>query len=382
MNVEQLPNPQIAITQQHVFDLLARQFSELEHFWETFESLTSRSQPTSDEIENLFQWYGESLHSIGQECERSKFGGSGWTTLLDLEDLETNLICHHRPGVSFDSLISREAIALCVHVSRVIFFKCFLLSSGIALEKYAGSVSEMSGLTDRIASLSDKWKLWSRTDDSSCESKCVYPVWSENLAVADKEDAMKFLYQMTLGPLTRVTGTFKREMAKYGGGDLNAETRHAKWGDELSQFLQEYGMFNESADTEFLCHDELTDWHCRTAEIHMRLGNRERATELLRTAKEKLDGIEAKDIMVTKRGAHQLIVYQPVHPYLKFSLERRVLNDLLMATGQDSYRKDIAEMSRQLAMEIERRGWDYEQYLSEQYGPNRSLFDQHLDDVV
>lgn len=114
--------------------------------------------------------------------------------LLDFEDLEINLICYYRLGVFFDSLISCEVIVFCVYVFRVIFFKCFFFSLGIVLEKYVGLVSEMFGLIDWIVSLFDKWKLWSRIDDFSCESKCVYFVWSENFVVVDKEDVMKFLY--------------------------------------------------------------------------------------------------------------------------------------------------------------------------------------------
>lgn len=63
-------------------------------------------------------------------------------------------------------------------------------------------------------------------------------------------------------------------------------------------------MFNEFVDIEFLCYDELIDWYCWMVEIYMRLGNCECVMELLRIVKEKLDGIEVKDIMVIKRGVY------------------------------------------------------------------------------
>ena len=48
-------------------------FAETEGIWETFESITNRSQSCGDsQLEYLFQWFGETLDGKDRMCESLK----------------------------------------------------------------------------------------------------------------------------------------------------------------------------------------------------------------------------------------------------------------------------------------------------------------------
>ena len=365
-------------------------FAETEGIWETFKSITNRSQSSGDsQLEYMFQWFGETLDAMDHTYEAlKKSEGSDWEDTLDLLDkgkLKLSLICHHIEGserVSFDSLISQKTIAICAYVFRVIFFKCFLFVSGIALEKFKDteSGSDMARLIDRLSSLSNKWN-WFSTD--SCKER-VLDLWNDNISGEDEaEDVMKLLYQLILAPLSQVTQSViprEMDMLRDRVGDLNALACRAKWGDELCKFLQTLDEFFVLSDTVEFLYREFSQWHCYTAERLLDLGNSKRARELLDLAKGKLEGMNDK-IMVPDWGNNRLIKFHPVGPIWYLQLMDRVLQGLFKATGKDSYRKDIEENYTQMFNKVkEIWGSDFEKYASDE-SSSMSSFDLQLGDI-
>ena len=365
-------------------------FAETEGIWETFESITNRSQSCGDsQLEYMFQWFGETLDGKDRMCESlKKSEGSDWEDTLDRLDkrmLKLSLMCHHIEGserVSFDSLISPKAIAICSYVCTVISFRCFLFVSGIALEKFKDpeSGSDMARLIDRLSGLSNKWN-WYNTN--SCKEG-VLDLWNDYIEDEDEaEDVMKLLYQLILKPLSVVTETViirEMDMLRDRVGDLNALACRAKWGDELCEFLQTLDeFFVRSCTVEFL-YKPFSQWHCYTAERLLDLGNFKRARELLDLAKRKLAGMDDKIMVPTWRN-NQLIKFHPVHPLRHKQLVDRVLQGLSKATGQDSYHKDIDKNVTQMFDKVkEIWGSDFEKYVSDE-NSRMSSFDVQLNDI-
>ena len=347
--------------------------AETEGIWKSFESITNRSQSSGDS-QYLFRWFGDTLDAMDRMCESlKKSEGSDWEDTLDRLDkgkLKLSLMCHHIEGserVSFDSLISPKAIAICSYVCTVISFRCFLFVSGIALEKFKDteSRSDMARLIDRLSSLSNKWN-WFNTD--SCKEG-VLDLWKGNTLGKDEaEDVMKLLYQWLVPEITNTATVINREMDMLRDrvGDLNALAFRAKWGDELCEFLQTLDSFFVRSDTVEFLYAPFSQWHSYTAERLLDLGNFKRARELLDLAKNKHEGMN-DEIMVPTWRNNQLIKFHPVHPLWRGQLMVRVLQGLSKATGQDSYREDIVENETQMFNKYSKDwGSDFEIYVSDE----------------
>jgi hypothetical protein len=343
--------------------------------WDTLTSVKARPQPDllfKSEAE-LFKWCSENVHSLDLSCEETKFERpSGMYDELRREGLAEALTCHHRDG-SFD--LSPGTVARCLYIANVISLSCFLFCLRISPFQYEDrSVLDMSGLTDELSSLFDKWK-WG---GDSCEN--IFRQWILYIEDAEfKEEAIKLLYQWTLLPLSYVLVSVECEMdgASVGDDQYEEACRVIKWADELCNFLEKYRtLFQHSDDTEFLYEDICTH-HLRAAKLHLILGNHKRATELLETLKGMLEEIEENDLMVTRWGKGKIAYLEP-EPIEILATKGEISNLLVTSKSSESY--SFVHL-KQIENEVRDRGLDFDKFTSER-GWIKSPFDRQLYDII
>lgn len=347
--------------------------------------------------EDFFNRCSEKVHSLDRFCEETTYA----TSTLDhvevcLEGLAYALICHHREG-SFH--LTPQTVARCLHVANVVSLSCFLFCLRVGtFEDNEGSVIDKSRLMDHLSRLLEKW-AWSK---ESC--KRSFHQWAHHCTDSDseKEEGMKLLYQWTLLPLSCVLVRVECEMDDASvSADQYAEiSRLSKWGDELCDFLEEYRtLFKASDDTEFLC-DDMYEHYSGTAELHLRLGNHKRATELLETLMLMLDGIRDDDLKITKWGKGEIAYLKP-EPIetarkelnVSYLLVKSLIGHSGFPQGTEivcngvrvvtldrhaiptSIDSRISESHLQIVEEVRRRGLKIENHKQHQSAFNRQLYD-------